>query len=150
MPSIWTHVGSAFVADESSFGKYEAIGSRFRHKGSNTGEIIGRCNVMDPQDDGSNPHWNGLEVVYLREIDGDRVIAELVQVSNETGGSSTVTTFDSNDFGTSRNEQRWSVDFHHNFDFASSAYYIQIRVNRDSSKAGHPCVCIVRLTESID
>lgn len=150
MSSIWTHVGAACVADESSVGKYEASAARFRHKGSNTGDIVARCNVMNPQDDGHDPNWDVFEVVYRRQAETDQVTAELIRVSNETGGVYTLATFDSNNFGTSPDEQTRSVEFHHAFDFEHHAYYVQIKVSRTSSAAGHnPSVSIVRLYQQL-
>lgn len=144
--SVWTHVGAACVADESSAGKYEASAARFRHKGSNTGDIFARCNVTNPEDDGRNPNWDLLEVVYRCQAETDQVTAELIRVSNETGGVHTLATFDSNNFGTSPDEQTEHVTFNHSFNFVAFAYYVQIKVSRTSSAAGHnPSISIVRL-----
>jgi hypothetical protein len=148
MSSIWTHVGAACMPDEGSTGKYEANAARFRHKGSFTGDIFARCNVTNPRDDGLNPGWDCLEVVYSRQADTDQVTAELIRVSNETGGVYTLATLDSNNFGTSPDEQTKHVDFHHDFNFEHFAYYVQIKVSRKSSSAGHnPSISIVRLYE---
>jgi hypothetical protein len=118
------------------------------HKGSSTGDIFARANVANPQDDGRNPNWNCLEVVYRRQSSTDQVTADLIRVSNETGGIFTVATFASNKFGTSPDEQTNSVDFYHTLDFENYAYYVQIKVSRTSSTAGHePSVSIVRLKE---
>lgn len=137
------------MADESSVGRYEASAARFRHKGSITGEIVARCNVTNPRDDGSDPVWDYLEVVYRRQAETDQVTAELIRVSNETGGVHTLATFDSNNFGTSPDEQTRHVEFDHTFNFVAFAYYVQIKVSRTSSAAGHnPSVSIVRLCQA--
>jgi len=124
--SVWTHVGAACVPDEDSAAKYEASAARFRHKGTNIGDIYARCNVVDPKDGGEDPNWNFLEVVYFDQEGANQVTAELVRVSNSTGGVYTIPgehpnglsygpTFDSNDFPSAATAQTRSVHFNRIF-----------------------------------
>ena len=151
MSSIWTHVGSACVADERSAGKYEASAARFRHKGSNTGSITARCNVTNPLDNGGNPNWDLLEVVYFKQVETSRVIVQLVRVSNSTGGVYTIETFDTDDpsyDNTSPTAQTRNKFFDYTFDFEKFAYFIEIKVRRESNtEEDIPAVSIVRLKQ---
>lgn len=146
--SVWTWVGSAAVPDESSLDKYEAIGGQFRHKGTNTGSIYARCNVINPRDDGQDPDWGLLEAVFRDPTGtGNQVKIQLIRVSNSTGGTYTIATLDSNKFTASDDFQTKSIPFNYNFNFFSYAYYVLITVTRTSSGAGNnPACAIVRLT----
>jgi hypothetical protein len=150
--AIWTHVASACHPDESSRGRYSATAGRFMHKGTSTGKIVGRCNVKNPREDGRDPGWNCLEVVYRHQSEADQVTATLMRVSNETGGIHEVVRFDSNadDRETSHDEQARYVIFHYSFDFVRYAYYVEIMVDRSQASADagiYPSVSIVRMKE---
>lgn len=156
---VWTGIGSTFVPDEVSAKRYDAIDAQFRHKGSNINFVIGRCNVTNPMDDGSNPDPELflLEVVYMAppgvyffgrpplQLDKYTVRVKLVQVSNVSGGlTSVVATFASEGFPKDANFQTQSVSFVHTFDFYSNAYFVEISIFRKDT-LGSPAVAIVRL-----
>jgi len=149
----WTYVGAACMADDGSADMYQAIAARFRHKSTHTGDIFARCNVTNPMDprgrQSGNPNWDSLEVVYRDPPGaGNQVTAELVRVSNRSGGIFTLATFDSNcnDCEADPDSQTSSVHFIHEFDFDSYAYYVLIKVARtDSDPANNPDVSLVRL-----
>jgi hypothetical protein len=150
---VWTHVGAACTPDEASADRFESAAARFRHVGSNTGAIVARCNVINPTDTGANPVWNYLEVVYFDPPGENQVTAELVRVSNSTGGVWTVATFDSNapDLTPNEDAQTNGIFFRHVFDFNAYAYYITITVRRtEATAANNPAVSIVRLTQTIE
>lgn len=147
----WTGVAGAFIPDESSLNKYESNAARFRHKGTQTGDIYAKCNVTSPISGDFYSGWSVLQVIY-RDPDGsatsNSVTVELIRVSNSTGGVFTIATFNSNDFGASSSSQTHAVDFTHTFDFFSYAYYVQIKVSRTRSGAtNNPDVSVVRLYE---
>lgn len=149
---IWTHVASACEVDESSTAKYEMTAARFKFKSGQTGTIYARCNVTNPQDDGSDPWWNQLEVVY-RDPDGiaagSRVKALLYRVTNATGGVVLVGTFDSNTLAaTGDNKGDAPAGGVSDFNFTNYAYFVELQVTR-SSTASDPTVSIVRLLETI-
>ena len=146
---IWTQVASTCAVIQGSTDLYETAAARFRHGGENIGEIYTRCNVTNPLDDGGNPDWSLLEVVYFDQ-DGQsesyQVTAELVRVSNSSGGIYTLATFDSNDFVESLDAQTRTEDFNDNFDFSEFAYYVEIKVVRENA-TNNPAVSIVRLRQ---
>jgi len=150
---IWTHVASACAVDESSTAKYEMTAGRFKFKSGQTGTIYARCNVTNPQDDGTDPWWNQLEVVY-RDPDGiaagSQVKATLYRVYNSNGGvSSAGTAFDSNTLAaTSDNKGTTPAGGISDFNFTDYAYFVQLQVTR-SSTASDPTVSIVRLLEDM-
>jgi len=150
MPGIWTCVGSAFVPDEDSAGKYEFSAARFRHKGINIGTISACCNVTNPLDNGeSDPNWNNLEVIYYNQKETNQVKVELIRVSNENGGIWTMATFESTT--TNKDCQPGRVSFDRSFNFLDFAYYVKITVKRTSTaEENNPCVCIVRLSHIDD
>lgn len=149
----WTHVAGACVPDDESRNRYESVAARFRHKDQHTGSIFAKCNVTNPMDPrgrlSGNPTWDSLEVVYVDPPgSGNQVLAELVRVSNRTGGIFTLATFDSNcdDCEADAAAQTRSVHFIHQFDFDSYAYYVLIKVRRtDADEANRPSVSMVRL-----
>ncbi len=142
---VWTHVAAACTVDEASTAKFDASGARFRHKGSNTGKIYARCNVVNPVDAGTKPSWNAMELVFKDNGDGERVLAELYRVSNSSGGIYLIGSVDSNSFPASVNEQtEWELLTSTNFDFYKYAYYVLLTVDRTGT-ATLPDAAIVRL-----
>ena len=90
---IWTHVASACVPDESSFGQYQFAGAsaKFSENAPTVNAaIVLRCNVANPMDFGGPPPlWNTL---WLGGADPDGVggpvyaiRAQLVAVNKVTG-----------------------------------------------------------------
>jgi hypothetical protein len=158
MSAVWTAVGSTFVPDEGSIVVYEANAGRFRHKGSHTEDIYGRCNVTNPLDNGQSPGWNAMEVVYFLQDSTSQVTVQLIWVSNETGGVNTIVTFDSAAFGVHTAHPEASrvelVDIPLSgnvFDFWRYAYYVQIKVRRGSTADGNrPAVAVVRLLQIVE
>jgi hypothetical protein len=145
---IWTHAASSCAVDEDSASIYEVNAARLRFKGSNTGTMTARCNVVN-LNGSRNPAWDLLEVVY-QDPDGNttanQVTAVLYKVHNSTGGISEIARFDSNNFGVNVNTGPQSVAFSHTFNFVSYAYYVEIKVKRTSSSR-IPDVSLVRLTQ---
>jgi hypothetical protein len=143
---VWTSVAAACVPDEGSAGRYEANAARFRHRGTNTGDIYARCNVTNPRDDGGNPAWNILQIVLTDPAGVNQVTAELVRVSNANGGVFTLATVDSNNWVANPATQlRSSIPFAVVYDFDTYSYYVQIKVSR-ANAASVPDVALVRLT----
>ena len=87
---VWTHAASSCTVDEDSTSKHEFSASRFRFKGTNTGTITARCNVVN-LNGAQNPTWSRLEVAY-QDPDGNSTNSQAVVVlwraSNSTGGVS--------------------------------------------------------------
>lgn len=142
---VWTHVAAACTVDEASTAKFDASAARFRHKGSSTGKIYARCNVVNPVDAGTKPSWNAMELVFKDNGDGERVLAELYRVSNSSGGIYLIGSVDSNSFPGSANEQtEWDWLTSTGFDFYKYAYYVLLTVDRTGT-ATLPDAAIVRL-----
>lgn len=150
---IWTHVASACAVDEASAAKYDVNAARFKVKtGQQPATVVARCNVTNPQDDGSDPWWNTLEVTY-RDPDGtgagSQVKALLYRVTNATGGVVLIGTFDSNAYATTGDyTARVLVGGAADFDFDNYAYFVEIQVKR-SDTANDPTISIVRLYEDL-
>ena len=144
---VWTHAASSCTVDEDSTSKHEFSASRLRFKGTNTGTITARCNVVN-LNGSQNPTWNLLEVVY-QDPDGNSTNSQAVVVlwraSNSTGGVFELARFTSDPFGVNNNNGPQSVGFNHSFNFMSYAYFVTIEVKRSSS-ASSPDVSLVRLT----
>lgn len=142
---VWTHVVAACVPDDASMAKFDASGARFRHKGSNTGPIYARCNVVNAVDAGTKPSWNAMELVFKDNGDNDHVRAELYRVSNSSGGISLIGSVDSNDYAGSASEQtQWELLTSTSFDFYKYAYYVLVTVDRTGT-ATLPDAVTVRL-----
>lgn len=83
----------------------------------------------------------------------NQVTAELIAVTNRTGGIWTVATFDSNNprFTADLDAQTRVVFFDLVFDFDSNAYYVWITVRRAVAGATNdPAVSIVRLRQNLE
>lgn len=142
---VWTHVAAACSVDDVSMAKFDASGARFRHKGSSTGKIYTRCNVVNPMDAGTNPGWNAIELVFKDNGAGERVLAELYRVSNTSGGIGLIGSVDSDSYPGSASEQtQWNLLLSTSFDFYKYAYYVMLTVER-SGTATLPDAAIVRL-----
>jgi hypothetical protein len=150
---VWTHVASACAVDEGSTAKYDVNAARLRVKTAATlpATVVARCNVANPRDDGGDPGWNWLEVVY-RDPDGiatgSQVKALLYRVSNATGGVSLLTTFDSNEFPATADNTARAL-FGGSLDFYNYAYFVELQVKR-SDTANDPTISIVRLLETFE
>jgi hypothetical protein len=165
----WTQVASACTLDEDTV-DYQFGGAGVFFPDSATGEITLRCNitnVMDP-----DAPWSSLEVVY-RDPDGSGT-ANQVKVTLHKAGldgiaetlvttldpitrrprsvtdPSLVATFDSNSVTTATSStQVQKVTLAHDFDFATNAYYVKIKMKRtDASTPGGPATFIIRLYDS--
>jgi hypothetical protein len=147
--TVSTHVASTCTVDEDSTAKYEFTGGELRFRGAETGAITVRCNVVDQRDDGQDPRWGVLEVVY-RDPDGagaNQVTATLKRVGN-TGVTSTVAgaLFNSNSFAGAAGVQMRQANFAHAFNFFSNAYYIEIKLARSAATTqDNPAVFLARL-----
>jgi hypothetical protein len=123
------------------------------HKGTSAGVIVGRCNVTNPLDDGRDPNWNLLEVSFRREGESDEVTAQLVRVTNRTGGIVRLEPlFHSATIAPSSVQQLGEVNVLEQFNFEDYAYYVEIVVLRSQASANagiYPSVSLVRLTETI-
>jgi hypothetical protein len=143
---VWTHVAGACVIDKNSAAVAAVAESELRFEAGQIGEIVARCNVVNPKDDGSNPLWRNLEVVY-RDPDGvllqhqARVV--LKRVTNG-GANFVVASFDSNAFAGGAAPVMNSVPFAHVFNFAQNAYWVEIRIKRGAA-VGNAAVFLVRL-----
>ena len=148
--SISTHVASTCTVDEDSTAIHQFTGGELGFRAGSTGAITARCNVVNPRDDGQNPQWGVLEVVY-RDPDGagaNQVVATLKRVSN-SGVTTTVpgVIFNSNNFAGAIGVQMRSVNFVHGFNFLSYAYYIELRIVRSSATSqDNPAAFLARLT----
>jgi len=147
--SVSTHVPSACTVDEDSTAKYEFNGGELRFRGAETGIITVRCNVVNLRDDGQDPRWGVLEVVY-RDPDGagaNQVTATLKRVSN-SGVTSTVpgALFVSNAFAGAAGVQMRQANFAHAFNFFSNAYFIEIKLIRNAATSqDNPAIYLSRL-----
>jgi hypothetical protein len=145
---IWTHVASACAVDEASLTKYDQHVSVLGFKGANIGTLVARCNVENlPLE--QMFEYPLLEVTY-KDPDGFGTtfqVRAMLIMANETG-TFKIAEFDSNNFPASPNFQRQAVSYSHTFDFAANAYYIDIRVTRNST-AESPTAAIVRLLSVI-
>jgi hypothetical protein len=163
----WTQVASACAVDEDSI-DYKLSGAGVALPTSINGEITLRCNitnVMDP-----DAPWQTLEVVY-RDPDGSgtgsQVTVALHKVSLTGTAETFVTTvnpvtgkpqsitdpslvaaFDSNSVtSTTSSTQVQKVGLAHDFDFATNAYYVKIKVKRTDATI-NPAAFIIRLYDS--
>ena len=147
--SVSTHVASTCTLDEDSVTKYEFNNGELRFRGTETGVITARCNVVNPLDNGQDPSWGVLETVY-RDPDGagvNLVTVTLRRVSN-AGVTATVpgATFSSNLFGGAAGVQMRGVNFAHGFNFFSNAYYLEIKLMRSAATSqDNPAVFLARL-----
>lgn len=130
----WTAVATDCLVDEDDVIYYEVDGAilSFQATFAQHSNITVRCNVTNPLDSG-NPAWSALRVGYL-DPDGtgskSRVNAVLKQVDPDTGDTTTLATFNSDDFsdsGPTYNE----ATFGHSFDFERYAYYIYLQLTHD-------------------
>lgn len=144
---MWTHVAAACSVDEASMAKFDTNGARLRHKGTNTGKIYARCNVIDNR---HSAYWNAMELVFKDNGTGERVIAQLYRVTNANGGITLIGTVDSDSYAGSANEQtQWEWLTSTTFDFSKYAYYVMLTVDRTGT-ATLPDAAIVRLYETVD
>jgi hypothetical protein len=145
---VWTTTGNSCVVENSDLGDYDQDSFSFHHARRADGAIVARCNVTNPLDSGADPAWGTLEVVY-RDPDGrddrSQVRVRLVRVNN--GGNTTnIAEFDSNEFPETQDPATESVTFSHAFDFDHGAYYVELRIDRASTRSeNNPAVFLVRL-----
>jgi len=145
---VWTATGNSCVVDNSDLDQYEQDSFSLQHRKRAEGTILARCNVSNPLDSGANPGWGTLEVVY-RDPDGrdnrSQVRVRLIRVNN--GGNTTnVAEFDSDEFPEAADPATQSVVFSHAFDFDTGAYYVELRISRESTRSENdPAVFVVRM-----
>lgn len=146
--TVWTTTANSCVVDNSDLDEYEQDSFSLQHRRLAKGTIVARCNLSNPLDSGADPGWGTLEVVY-RDPDGrdDRstVRVRLIRVNN--GGNTTnIAEFDSDEFPEAHDPATESVTFSHAFDFDHGAYYVELRINRESIRSeNNPAVFLVRL-----
>lgn len=145
---IWTHTANTCAIDNTDLDEYDASSASLRFNGHSRGSLVARCNVTNLRSDGGDPGWGTLEVLY-RDRDGsdpnDQVRVRLVRIGSG-GNFTTVTEFDSNNFPETPEPTLRSVGITHTFDFSNGAYYIELRVSRDSTHSqDDPAVYFVRL-----
>jgi hypothetical protein len=145
---VWTHVAAACTPDESSAAKHDMSAARLRHKGSNTGKIYARCNVVNPMDSGGDPSWNAIELVFKDKGTGERVLAELYRVSNFNGGIWKIGSVDSDAYPGSAAQQTQWEPLAQTFDFYNYAYYVLLTIERTQTTA-LPDAAIVRLYQQL-
>jgi hypothetical protein len=148
---IWTHVAGACVIDKNSTTRASVLESELRFEVGQVGEIVARCNVVNPNDDGSGPFWRILEVVY-RDPDGillPNQVRVLLKRVNNAGANFVLANFDSNVPGGGPGPVMNSIAFAHVFNFAQNGYWVEIRIKRsalpNSSQLNNPSVFLVRL-----
>jgi len=149
---VWTHTAGACVIDENSAAPSTVQESELKFEPAVLGEIVARCNVVNPRDDGQNPLWKVLEVVY-RDPDGallpNQVRVQLKRVTN-AGTHITIATFDSNAFVGGVVPLMNSTVFAHVFSFSTGSYWVEIRIKRGDF-AGNgvtaPSAFLVRLRQ---
>jgi hypothetical protein len=145
---VWTATANSCVVDNSDLGDVEQDSFSLQHRKFVKGAIVARCNLTNPLDSGADPGWGTLEVVY-RDPDGrdnrSTVRVRVIRVNN--GGNTTnVAEFSSDDFPEAVDPTTESVTFSHAFDFDHGAYYVELRINRESTRSENdPAVWLVRL-----
>ena len=60
---VWTHVAGACVIDKNSAAQASVLESELRFDAGQVGEIVARCNVVNPKDDGSAPVWRARALI---------------------------------------------------------------------------------------
>jgi hypothetical protein len=158
----WTHTASACAVDPQQLGKAFENGADFSFLPTAFSDtpprlrgiylpLVARCNVvnsLDADPASQNPAWNALIVGYS-DPDGagpsTSVGATLFQVSRDTGNTSTVVTFDSNDHDvTARTEEL--VQFNQPIDFRHNEYYVELDLIRTPAATRQsPVIYSVRL-----
>jgi hypothetical protein len=148
---VWTHVAGACVIDKNSVAHASVLESELRFDAGQVGEIVARCNVVNPKDDGSGPIWRALEVVY-RDPDGNLLpnqVGVILKRVNNAGANFVVAAFDSNVFAGGAAPVMNSVLVAHVFNFSQNAYWVEIRIKRSAlptpNAANNPAVFLVRL-----
>ena len=146
--TTWTQTANSCVVDNSDLDQYDQDSFSLQFRRGVEGTILARCNVTNPRDDGGDPGWGTLEVVF-RDPDGSddrsRVRVRLFRVNN--GGNTTeIAELDSDDFPEAHDPATQSVSFSHAFDFDHGAYFVELRVSRESIRSeNNPAVFLVRL-----
>jgi len=146
--TVWTQTANTCVVDNSDLNQYDQDSFGLRHSRRAEGTILARCSVANPLDSGANPAWGTLEVVY-RDPDGrddrSQVRVRLTRVNNG-GNTDNIAEFDSDEFPEAADPATQSVTFSHAFDFDHGAYYVEIRISRESTRSENdPTVFLVRL-----
>lgn len=148
----WTTVAAACAGTDNNFfsgtpsadfpvARFITPGGRLTFNAFHTGFIAVHCNVDNPQDQGTNPAWNQLEVTYLdpkRHRDSNSVFVQLVRQDKSTGISTVVAEFDSSSecdlgpvsFCHNGLVRTFVKRFTHTFDFANNAYVVFGRLYR--------------------
>ena|SRR5712691_1463499 len=145
---IWTQTANSCAIDNTDLDEFDPNSANLRFNGHSRGSLVARCNVTNLRSDGGDPGWTTLEVLY-RDRDGsdpnDQVRVRLIRIGSG-GNFTTIAEFDSNDFPETPEPARESVTFAHTFDFTNGAYYVELKVSRDSTHSqDDPAVFFVRL-----
>ena len=150
-PQPWTTVGSAGTVDQSSllFISYEgpsAVMLAFQRGGAVIRYNVVSVAGLTRRDFGAL----GMGVRYRATPDAlipnradSQVVAKLIEVNLSTGVSTTLLTFDSNNFPASNDYQTQGVSTcpsGFTFDFQTNAYYIEARLGKSRPISGSPAV----------
>jgi hypothetical protein len=166
----WTAVPAACAGTDNNFfsgtpsaalpvARFIVPGGRLSFNASHTGFIAVVCNVVNPNDLGTNPAWNQLEVTYI-DPDGVhtpdvhfgasyQVVAQLIRINRITGVQDVIAEFDSNNdclsttsFCDGTAVRTFVKPFTHVFDFSNNAYAVFGRLFRDKVEASRKSVLI--------
>ena len=144
----WTTVGAAGTVDKDDLVLYKTDTSKgvmFFASGI-TGELNINYNI-GAIDTFAYPEFEWL-VGFRDNGASARVLLELKRYNIFSGITSTVTTFDSNSFGSSASFRANNKCFHHVFDFLNFAYFINARIIKTAAD-GKPALGAVQLGECI-
>jgi hypothetical protein len=132
----WTSVGSAGTVDEADVAEYDTNGPQIRIRSTATlpAVVVVRYNVTNV-----NGMTGGegifLNVRFLDNGTGARVVTVLKQVNINTGVTTNVLSLDSNDFAASSDfqKQQTTSSCTVDFNFFENAYFIEATLSKSSS-----------------
>jgi hypothetical protein len=145
----WSHVFVACVPDDTDTtpGRYDAINSGLiRFQGAAIGDLWFWCNVLSPlYTRGENPTWKKMWVTFRASNDGGLVEVKLIQKQKSNGATAVIATSTSSN-GAGVREEAVALPPAFAFDFATFAYFVQIRLKRFATN-GDPEFHIVSLKD---
>jgi hypothetical protein len=145
----WSHVSVACVPDDTNTtpDRYDATDSGLiRFQGVAIGNLWFWCNVMSPLDArGENPTWKKMWVTFRDSNDGGLVEVKLIQKQKSNGATAVIAIFTSTN-GAGVREEAVALPPAFAFDFATHAYFVQIRLKRSAAN-GDPEFHIVSLKD---
>jgi hypothetical protein len=134
--SWWTHTASAGMIDDADLSDFAASNEEVYFKSGKSGSIYLRCNITNPNDDGTNPYWDYLGVTY-KDPDGTgtatRVVVYVKRVSKTTGSTSTLATFDSNTVNVPSTNYSWICFDTEVGDFSLYYYFLEAMLYRPTN-----------------